>query len=314
MTTAIELRDVWKTFRGQVHALRGVSLQVDRGGIFCLLGPNGAGKSTLVKILMTVIHASRASGTMLSNPIGHKPTLRKVGYLPEHHRFPLFMTANQALHFYGGLQGMRRQNRRKKIEEMLTLVGMSAWRHRRIGTFSKGMQQRVGLAQALLHDPELILLDEPTDGVDPMGRRDIRDLLLHLRDQGRTILVNSHILAELEHICDRLAVVVKGRVTLQGTLAELTQQDRRWEVRMRGASLDWGDLKSDTTDKGTIIMLPNAQASDVQPVIDRVRAAGGEILGVQESQPSLEDLFMRAIALADEEDAGSPGAMRGRTT
>jgi ABC-2 type transport system ATP-binding protein len=312
MPATIEIHDVHKTFRKKVRALRGVSMQVDPGQIFCLLGPNGAGKSTLVKILMTVIHASRISGTMLGKPIGHKPTLRRVGYLPEHHRFPTFMTAEQALHFYGALTGMRRRDRCMRIDAMLELVGMSDWRKHRVGTFSKGMQQRIGLAQALLHDPELLLLDEPTDGVDPVGRREIRDLLIQLRDEGRTILINSHILSELETICDQLAVVVKGRVTLEGTVDELTSDKRRWIVSYEGSGPEWADTQTRQDGRTTQVLLPGAAAADVQPVIDRVRAAGCTITDVSEVRESLEDLFMRALELAGEENGSTPGAAKGR--
>ena len=313
MSAAIDIRDVEKTFRKKVRALRGVSMQVDPGQIFCLLGPNGAGKSTLVKILMSVIHASRISGTMLGMPIGHKETLRRVGYLPEHHRFPSFMTAEQALHFYGALSGMRRGNRLKRIQAMLELVGMAAWRKHRVGTFSKGMQQRIGLAQALLHDPELLLLDEPTDGVDPVGRREIRDLLIHLRNDGHTILINSHILSELETICDQLAVVVKGRVALEGTIDELTSDRRRWIVAYEGSGPQWTDEETRQDGRNTQVILPGASANDVQPVIDRIRGAGCSIIDVREVRESLEDLFMRALELAGE-DAATPGANKGRPT
>ncbi len=311
MTAAIEIQDVEKSFRRGVKALRGVSMHVDRGQVFCLLGPNGAGKSTLVKILMTVIHATKISGTMLGKPIGHTATLRHVGYLPEHHRFPKYMTAEQALHFYGGLTGMRRRSRVTRIHEMLELVGMSAWRTHKVGTFSKGMQQRVGLAQALLHDPELLLLDEPTDGVDPVGRREIRDLILHLRSEGRTILINSHILAELESICDQLAVVVKGRVALEGTIEELTRDRQRWIVGYTGAELDW-DVPAEHESGGVRITLPGGDAASAQPVIDRVRSAGGTITEVTEVRESLEDLFMRALELAEDRDGSTPGAIQGR--
>jgi len=312
MTAVIDIQNVSKTFKRKVHALRGVSMHVDEGQIFCLLGPNGAGKSTLVKILMTVIHASTISGSMLGKPIGHKSTLRRIGYLPEHHRFPVFMTAEQALHFYGGLSGMRRRNRVRRIEAMLDLVGMSAWKTHKVGTFSKGMQQRIGLAQALLHDPELLLLDEPTDGVDPVGRREIRDLLLHFRSEGRTILINSHILAELEAICDQLAVVVKGRVALEGTIDALTRGGATWSIAYRDATLEWDG--PEVADSGGVCTLtfPGDQNAEVQTAIDRIRAGGGSIVEVAERRESLEDLFMRALTLAGTDDAASPGAVRGK--
>ncbi len=312
MPAAIEIQDVHKTFRRGVKALRGVSMRVDPGQVFCLLGPNGAGKSTLVKILMTVVHASKISGTILGKPVGHTATLRRVGYLPEHHRFPKYMTAEQALHFYGGLTGLRRRDRVLRIQQMLDLVGMSDWRTHKVGTFSKGMQQRVGIAQALLHDPELLLLDEPTDGVDPVGRREIRDLILHLRSEGRAILINSHILAELESICDQLAVVVKGRVALEGTINELTRDNRRWIIGYTDADLEWEDVSAKQHPHGVRITLQGGDATSAQPIIDRVRAAGGMVTEVTEVRETLEDLFMRALELAEDRDGATPGAARGR--
>jgi ABC-2 type transport system ATP-binding protein len=195
---------------------------------------------------------------------------------------------------------------------MLDLVGMSSWRKHKVGTFSKGMQQRVGLAQALLHDPELLLLDEPTDGVDPVGRRAIRDLILHLRSEGRTILINSHILAELESICDQLAVVVKGRVSLEGTVEDLTRGERRWIVQYRNVDLEWEDVAAESGPAGVRITLPGEDAGLAQPIIDRIRAAGGTITKVSQERESLEDLFMRALELAEDRDGATPGAAQGR--
>ncbi len=311
MPPVIDIKNVTKTFNRQVRALRGVTMQVDEGQIFCLLGPNGAGKSTLVKILMTVIHASHIEGTMLGMPVGHKPTLRRVGYLPEHHRFPPYMTATQALHFYGGLSGMRRSERRHRIDAMLDLVGMDSWRNHKVGTFSKGMQQRIGLAQTMLHDPQLLLLDEPTDGVDPVGRREIKDLLLHLKSEGRTILINSHILAELETICDQLAVVVKGRVSLEGTIDELTRDRRYWKVSYVGCALQWPDVTTKSEGDQTTLRLGSATSADVQPVIDRIRTNGGTVTLVCEVRERLEDLFMRALELAEDSDGATPGGKQG---
>ncbi len=311
MSTVIEITDATKTFGRKVQALRGVSMRVDAGQVFCLLGPNGAGKSTLVKILMTVIRASSIKGTVLGRPIGHKPTLHRIGYLPEHHRFPPYLTAIQALHYYGGLSGMRRRQRVQRIGEMLDLVGMSAWGTHKVGTFSKGMQQRVGLAQTLLHDPELLLLDEPTDGVDPVGRREIRNLLFRLRDEGKTILINSHILAELEDVCDQLAVLVKGRVAMEGTLAELTQGRQRWEVRFRGNASGLQNLEIDLTENDGCVVLPSGDAACIQPVIDCLRRTDCTITSVIEVRESLEDLFMRALEMAQADAPATPGAVQG---
>jgi ABC-2 type transport system ATP-binding protein len=227
---AIDLRHVAKIYRGKVMALRGIDMQVHRGEVFGLLGPNGAGKSTLVKIMMTVIRPTRADGTVLGKPVGHKPTLARVGYLPENHRFPRYLTGRQTLHFFGALAGMPRAARHRRAAELLDVVGMAEWADRPVATYSKGMMQRVGLAQALANDPDLVLLDEPTDGVDPVGRREIRDVLSAVRAQGKTVFINSHMLSELEMICDRVAILLGGMVAKQGTMDDLAAAKQRYEV------------------------------------------------------------------------------------
>jgi ABC-2 type transport system ATP-binding protein len=234
---AIDITNASKTYKGglgkePIRALRGVDLQVGRGEVFGLLGPNGAGKSTLVKILMTVIRPSSVSGSVLGNPVADKQTLAKVGYLPEHHRFPDYLKGWQVLDFYGAMAGMARKDRKPRIDKLLDLVGMGEWAGKRIKQYSKGMRQRVGLAQALMNDPELVLLDEPTDGVDPQGRRDIREICQQLRDEGRTVFINSHLLSELEMVCDRVAIMVKGEVAQQGTIDELTEGQEQYRVEL----------------------------------------------------------------------------------
>ena len=230
--SAIDLHNVVKIYGKRVHALQGISLRVQRGEVFGLLGPNGAGKSTLVKIIMTVVRPTRAEGTLMGHPIGHKPTLARVGYLPENHRFPKYLTGRQVLEFFAALAKVDRQKRKKRAGELLETVGMSEWANTRISTYSKGMLQRVGLAQALVHDPDLVALDEPTDGVDPVGRREILDVLGRLRGQGKTVFINSHALSELESICDRVAILVKGKVARQGTIDELTVAKQRYEIQI----------------------------------------------------------------------------------
>ena len=229
---AIDLQNVVKIYKRRVRALQGVSMRVRRGEVFGLLGPNGAGKSTLVKIMMTVVRPTQAAGTILGNPIGNKPTLARVGYLPENHRFPRYLTGRQVLEFFAALAKVDRPTRRRRAGELLETVGMSQWANTRISTYSKGMLQRVGLAQALVNDPELVLLDEPTDGVDPVGRRDILEVLGRMRQQGKTVFVNSHALSELETICDRVAILVQGQVARQGTIDELTVARQRYEIEL----------------------------------------------------------------------------------
>ncbi len=197
-------------------------MQVRRGEIFGLLGPNGAGKTTLVKIMTHVVRPTRAAGTILDFPIGHTATLGRIGYLPENHRYPRYLTGRQAVEFFSALSKVDRPTRRKRAGELLTTVGLGAWGDQKIGQYSKGMLQRLGLAAAMGANPDLLVLDEPTDGVDPAGRRDIRQVLQQLRQQGKTVFINSHLLSELETVCDRVAILVQGVVAKQGTIDELT--------------------------------------------------------------------------------------------
>ena len=227
---AISLRAVDKMYRGKVHALRGIDLDVLPGEVFGLLGPNGAGKSTLIKILMTVIRPTQCTGRMLGQPVGHKPTLARVGYLPEHHSFPPHLTGRQILDFYAALNKVPRDTRKARIPQLLELVGMTDAADRKVKGYSKGMRQRIGIAQALMNDPELVLLDEPTDGVDPVGRRDIRDIVKRLSGEGKAVFVNSHILSELEMVTDRVAILVQGKVASHGTIDQLTAGKRSYDI------------------------------------------------------------------------------------
>src|ERR1044071_156439 len=219
-------------------------MHVRRGEIFGLLGPNGAGKSTLVKIIMSVVRPTEAEGRVLNQPVGSKASLMKVGYLPEHHRFPRYLTGRQTLEFFAALSNVDAPARKKRAAELLETVGMTRWADAKGGTYSKGVMQRVGVAQALVNDPELVILDEPTDGVDPVGRREIRDVLLRLKNEGRTVFVNSHLLSELEMICDRVAILVAGRVVRQGTLDELTRESQCFSIEIEAAGNPAELLKS----------------------------------------------------------------------
>ena len=237
-----------------------------------------------------------------------------MGYLPEHHRFPAYLTGRQVVEFFGALAGMRRTERRVRTEEMLDLVRMRDWADRRLGTYSKGMQQRVGLAASLVNDPRLVVLDEPTDGVDPVGRKEIRDLLLRLRGEGRTIFVNSHLLSEIEMVCDRVAIMVQGRVWAQGTIDDLTRASRRFEITVRGAVPEWaaepGGARVEHT--SSTIVLQVADAAEAQPTIDRLRAQGVIIERAVPVRESLEDLFIRAVTDPSSGGTFNPGAVRDR--
>lgn len=321
---ALDLAHVAKTYPKGVRALDGIEMRVHRGEIFGLLGPNGAGKSTLVKILMTVIRASRAEGTLLGSPVGSKGALSRVGYLPEHHRFPDYLTGGQVLDFYGAMAMVPRADRRRRRAELLELVGMANWERAKVRSYSKGMRQRVGIAQALMNDPDLVVLDEPTDGVDPVGRRDIRAIVNELKRRGKTVFINSHLLSELEMVCDRVAILVQGRVVSQGTIDELTRDQVRYEIEGSGdvagaiapllaeggAALRSGERVILRAEGVTV---HTTEAGVVQPVIDRLRAAGIAIRAVRPIRPSLEDLFMQAVIDPTTGKSLAPGARMGRS-
>ena len=315
--SAIELSGVEKIYKGRVHALRGVDLTVHPGEVFGLLGPNGAGKSTLVKILMTVIRPTKCRGTVLGKPVGDRPTLARIGYLPEHHRFPAYLKGRQVLEFFAAMSGVPRQQRRRRSAELLELVGMSGWSEKKIGGYSKGMRQRVGIAQALMNDPELVLLDEPTDGVDPVGRREIRQILAHLRSEGRAVFLNSHLLSEIEMVCDRVAIMVQGKVLRQGTVGELTQGMGGYSISTtteltaeHHAVIRTAAGERETVLESTRVLIQTSDPGHIQPAIDALRAKGVVLSSVAPVRVSLEDLFMQTVEA--DESHGRPGAAKNK--
>lgn len=305
---AVELANVRKTYSRKTRALQGVALQVRPGEIFGLLGPNGAGKSTLVKIMMTIVRPDCVEGTVLGRPVGDHSALERIGYMPEHHRFPNDLTGRQVVEFSGAMSRVDRTIRKRRAVELLDRVGMGAWKDRKLGAYSKGMRQRTALAAALVNDPRLVVLDEPTDGVDPVGRREIRDLLVGIRDEGRTVLLNSHLLSEIETICTRVAILVQGRMVAQGTIDELTASSRRYEIVVEGTAPEWcsGLASTRTIPAGQMastgihgecckLVFIGLDARGAQPILDRLRSEQRTVVAVQTVRESLEDLFMRAV-------------------
>ncbi len=298
---AVDLIDVRKTFAPHIQALRGVNIQVGRGDIFGLLGPNGAGKTTLVKIMMTVVRPSAAMGTILGRPIGHRGKLARIGYLPENHRFPAYLTGRQLLDHYAALARVPRAVRRKNAERWLEFFNLGRWADTRIEKYSKGMLQRLGLAQALMNDPELLVLDEPTDGLDPVGRREVRELLLHLKGEGTTIFLNSHLLSELELVCDRVSILVNGLVARQGTLRELTEHTTEYHLTTGGdlqhLSVELAALGA--TVQGKLIILKGRDSGKLNEAIDLLRGRGLTIEAVLPHRFSLEDILVEALGKQD---------------
>lgn len=313
----IEVEDLHKTYREgffvrrKVNALRGVSLAVPRGSIFGLLGPNGAGKTTLIKVLLGLVKRSAGNGSMLARPLGDRLGRSKVGYLPEHHRFPRHLTGNAAMIYYGGLSGMSRAEVLQKRSGLMERVGLAKWGNSPVHKYSKGMQQRLGIAQALLHNPDLLILDEPTDGVDPVGRADVRRLLKELQQEGKTIFLNSHQLQEIELVCDQAAILAKGRVQRHGTIEEITQHPKaRIEFMLRGSleemkyalSLEETEPWQVEFDNVARVVLAADDQSVINRSIDRLREKQIDILEMRRMRTSLEDAFLNIVSAEIIED------------
>jgi ABC-2 type transport system ATP-binding protein len=301
---AVDIQTLRKRFPNGVEALSGVSLRVPYGSIFGLIGPNGAGKSTLVKSLLTILRPTECRGMMLGEKIGNKAVLAKVGYLPEHASFPDYLTGRQVIEYAAGLAHKSRSACRVRCDELLEKVGMSQAANRSIRTYSKGMKQRIGLAQALIHDPIVVFLDEPTDGVDPEGRIDFKNLILSMREEGRTVFINSHLLAEVEQVADRVAILSKGRIIQQGLVTELTRRDARYEIKFLGqlppALMEWCRNESISI-QGDRISCHAESPLGMQVLIDKLRSALVVICEIKEERYSLEELFLQAVNQARSE-------------
>lgn len=281
-------------------ALSEFTLSVNKGEIFGLLGPNGAGKTTFIKVLLSIVYPTSGSASMLGTEIADTAVKEKIGYLPENHKYPAYLTGEQVLRFFGKLSGLTSEALEPRITEMLTLVNMEKWRKVKIRKYSKGMMQRIGLAQALINQPDLVFLDEPTDGVDPLGRKQIRDLLLRLRDSGKTIFLNSHLLSEVELICDRVAILNKGKLLRLGTVDELTKQDQVFELDIEGAlpeklRIQWDAMRTSYSFNDGTILLNLPGLPELNAVIDQLRAEGVLLERVSQKKSSLEDMFIEVI-------------------
>jgi ABC-2 type transport system ATP-binding protein len=303
---AISSEAITKTYRKRlfkddfVHALQGVSLSVDEGQIFSLLGPNGAGKTTFIKIILSQTHPTAGTASLLGSRVPDVKSREHVGYLPESHRYPGYLTGKQVLTLFGNLSGVPRKTLRTRIPLLLEMVGMTQWSDVRVKKYSKGMMQRIGLAQALINDPRVIFLDEPTDGVDPVGRKEIRELLKGIRDQGKTIFLNSHLLSEVELISDRVAIVDKGRLLRVGTVDDLTLSGSSYLVGIEGplpeairAELTARMMKPNVADNTLSVDVPSIDA--LNSVIDLLRSSGVAIRSITQKRTSLEESFINLI-------------------
>ena len=297
---AIEIRGLRKVFDDKV-AVANLTLDVGQGEVFGFLGPNGAGKTTSVKMLLGLIRPTGGEGSLLGAPIGDRAARGKVGFLPEHFRFHDWLTANEFLQLHANLYHMTADHRRQRIPELLDLVGLTPHANKRLRAFSKGMLQRIGLAQALLNEPKLVILDEPTSGLDPVGRRLVRDIIRDLKENGTTVFLNSHLLSEVEITCDRVAFIKFGEVIWVSPLQTLVEAELSLEIHGRQLSPEivaglshWSrNIRAD----GDHLSLTLPGEGDI-PAINRYLVENGvEVYALRPQRVSLEDLFIEIVGM-----------------
>jgi ABC-2 type transport system ATP-binding protein len=302
-SAAIETEGLRKVF-GDRAAVKGLTLQVERGEVFGFLGPNGAGKTTSMKMLLGLVAPTSGTASLLGAPIGDLTTLTHIGFLPEHFRFQDWLTAREFLFLHGELLGMESHDLQVRLDELLERVGLSAFREKQLRTFSKGMLQRIGLAQALLNRPALVFLDEPTSGLDPVGRRLVRDIIHELKGQGTCVFLNSHLLSEIEVTCDRVAFIRHGEVVRVIELAALDKNMSLVTVRAAGLTPEalaglakWG--KDIQANNGQLTMTIHSE-SDLPEITRYLVAQKAEVYAITPNRISLEEIFIQTVG----EDGG----------
>jgi len=289
--------------REKVRALEDLHLEVEKGEIFGFLGPNGAGKTTTIKLLLRLIFPTRGKAWILDRPVEDRASRQHVGYMPENPYFYRFLSGEEFLRFYGKLNGISSPALSRKIAELIRLVGLQHAARMRIGEYSRGMVQRIGLAQAMIKDPHIILLDEPLSGLDPIGRAEVRDFILKLRERGTTIFFCSHILSDVESICERVAILNRGRLLRTGGISELMRAGRSsFEAAVRNhtpaAAAALSALASEHWEHGGVLHLRLDDEAKVNEFLARVQSAGASLLSLQERRESLESYFVRVIGEA----------------
>src|SRR4051812_16831430 len=304
MAFALEFENISKEYRrfsgARIAALESFSLQVHKGEIFGFLGPNGAGKTTAIHLAMGFMRATSGKGRMLDKPFGHAPTRRRVGFLAEN--VALYARpAEQLVRFYGGLNDMSGSLLKKRAGEMLEWVGLSQEARRSVGRFSRGMVQRVGLAQALVNDPDLLILDEPTSALDPLARVHVRELLLRMRQSGKTVFLSSHLLSEVELVCDRVAILNKGRLVALGKTSELLQSGDKSIIVARGVP---ATAFPDATLENGVVRFAVATVSQ-RSALERVWSLGGQVISVNPEHRSLEEIFLQLTRTSGERNGSA---------
>lgn len=284
----------------KVNALNDFTFNANEGEIFGLLGPNGAGKTTLIKILLAITFPTSGSAKIFGSDVKSHKWKKRVGYLPENHKFPSYLTGEQVLSYYGRLSGLKNgADLKKKIDEYLETMGLTKWKNTKIKKYSKGMMQKLGLAQSLLSNPDLIFLDEPTDGVDPIGRKEIRDILTDLRTKGKTIFLNSHLLSEVEMICDRVAILNKGDLVKEGSVDDLTRAENIFIIHTSeqiDMNLKQKILAADqSAGIGEFEVQTETGLESLNNLIDILRKNKINIKTISQKTSTLEELFINVI-------------------
>ncbi len=301
MANAIETTGLGKDYRG-FTAVQGLNLTVPEGEVFGFLGPNGAGKTTTIMMLLGNIRPTSGRASLLGKPIGDIETRRRIGFLPEKFQFHDFLTATEFLHLHGKLAGMSRAQRMQRVPEVLAQVGLGDRARSKVREFSKGMQQRIGLAQAILHNPDLVILDEPTSALDPLGRRDVRDIVMELKRQGKTVLLNSHLLSEIEMTCDRVAIIKRGQVAVQGTMDELLAFSSTVEVEARDINDATIVAVRKVVAKLKLDRVPITKFTawvrsedDIPELARAIVESGAKLIALIPKRETLEELFVRTM-------------------
>lgn len=307
MSVIIEVKDLHKTYktpfsRKLVHAVQGITFEVRKGEAFGFLGPNGAGKTTTIRMLMGLIKPTKGSATLFGLPVGERLATSKLGFLPEAPYFYDYLSVTELLDLAGRLFGMSSKDRRKKGEELIDLVGLRHAAKSPLKSYSKGMMQRAGIAQALINDPELVVFDEPMSGLDPIGRKEVRDIIQSLKSQGKTIFFCSHILADVESLAERVAIVAKGKVRKTGRLDELLASEKkhqRVEVRCENEEKS-KDLAQKLTDQkgevhGAKVVFQLDDTQDLVGLIKHATDEGATLTSVTKQNRDLESVFMEVV-------------------
>lgn len=290
MQNVIEIRDLKKTFkdfwqRPKVEAVRGISLDIKRGEVYGLLGPNGSGKSTTIKMILGLLHPTEGSIGVLGKTPRDVKVKQRIGYLPEESYLYPYLSSEETLDFYGKLFNLDAATRRERIDDLFEMTGLKHARRRLVGEFSKGMARRIGLAQALINDPDLVLLDEPTSGLDPIGCRQMKDLILLLAKRGKTVLLSSHLLADVEDVCDRMAILYNGKIQATGPMRDMLEERHRHQIT-----------------------LPDLPSETLQDTLAKLRELIGSEPELGHPRKNLEEFFLEVIAKARDEKGVDSGA------